>query len=77
MENIKEPIITETAAENIKQVFGDFDFSSTIQSIVDGKFSPDTDNLINKLAGLFFGELKARERVISHFGIGWNFNIAF
>lgn len=64
MENIKEPILTENAAESIRQVFGDFDFNSSIQSIVDGKFSPDTGSLINRIAGLFFGELKASASMI-------------
>ena len=59
MENVKEPVLTESAVENITKVFGEFDFNSVIKSIVDGKFSPETDNLINKLVGLFFGELKA------------------
>lgn len=52
------PDITEKAAENIGMLFGDFSFQDVVEEIVSGTFSPDSQNLINRLISLFLGELK-------------------
>lgn len=64
MENIKEPILTESARESVNLVFDGFDFNSIITDITSGHFSPEKNGLINKLIGLFFGELKESASLI-------------
>ena len=51
------PDITEKAAENIGMLFGDFSFQDVVEEIVSGTFSPDSQNLINRLISVFLGEL--------------------
>ncbi len=65
MQNIKEPVLTDTAWDSINTVFGDFDFNSIINDIVEGHFSPKGSSLINKLISLFLGELKESVALIS------------
>ena len=52
------PVIGENARQYLGEVFGEFNFNSVVQDIADGKFSPDSQNLINRLISLFLGELK-------------------
>ncbi len=53
-----KPDLTVSAQENIESLFGDFRFEDIVNDIVSGKFSPETGSLINRLLGLFMGELK-------------------
>ena len=57
-QSIPKAELTGSAAENVSKLFGDFSFEEIVEEITQGKFSPDTGNLINRLMGLFFGELK-------------------
>ncbi|MBQ3022630.1 MAG: stage III sporulation protein AE [Clostridia bacterium] len=57
-ENIT-PQITDSAAQNIEKLLGDFDFGGIINSIASGEFSPDAGNIINRLISLFLGELRS------------------
>ncbi len=52
------PIIGENAQRALGEIFGKFSFDHVVQDITDGKFSPDSQNLINRLLSLFLGELK-------------------
>ncbi len=52
------PNISGQAAENIEKIFGDFSFQDVVGDIVKGTFSPDSQNIINRLISLFLGELK-------------------
>ncbi len=51
--------ISDSAAQNIGKLFGDFDFGEIIDAIASGEFSPDAQNIISRLASLFLGELKS------------------
>lgn len=53
-----KPDITVSAQENIESLFGDFRFEDIVNDIVNGKFSLETGSLINRITGLFMGELK-------------------
>lgn len=52
------PNISGQAAESIEKIFGDFSFQDVVGDIVKGTFSPDSQNIINRLISLFLGELK-------------------
>jgi len=52
------PEITDSALQNIEKLLGSFNFKDTISSIASGKFSPDSQGVLNRLITLFFGELK-------------------
>lgn len=54
-----KPILTESATKNIESIFEKFSFEDIVNDIAEGKFIPNAGNLINKLIGLFFGELKS------------------
>ena len=54
-----KPILTESATKNIESIFEKFSFEDIVKDITDGKFVPDAGSLLNKLTGLFFGELKS------------------
>ena len=51
--------ITDSAAQNIEKLLGDFSFEGIIDSIASGKFAPDSQNFINRIVALFLGELKS------------------
>ncbi len=51
--------IPDSAAQNIEKLLGDFDFESIIDSVTTGKFTLDSQNIINNLISLFLGELKS------------------
>ena len=53
-----KPVLTESATKNIESIFEKFSFEDIVTEITEGKFSPDAGGFINRLAGLFFGELK-------------------
>ncbi len=52
------PVIPPSATESIGKILGDFDFETVVGEITDGKFSPDSPNIINRIISLFMGELK-------------------
>ena len=53
-----KPDITPSAQESIESLFEGFSFEDIVNDIVSGKFSPETGSLINRIAGLFMGELR-------------------
>lgn len=57
-EEIITPSLTDSAAENIESLFENFSFEEIVQDIINGRFSPDSSGLINRIAALFLGELK-------------------
>ena len=57
-QNIVNPSVTESAANNIESVFSDFSFQDIVTDIVEGKFSASPGGFINRLISLFMGELK-------------------
>ena len=67
-ENIN-PIISQSSAQNIEKVLGDFNFNSIVDDIVGGKFSPDSQNIITRLISLFLGELKTAFALIGSIAV--------
>ncbi len=57
-EEIVKSGLTGSASKNIESIFENFSFDSVVGEIVDGKFSPETGTVINRLISLFLGELK-------------------
>ena len=57
-EEIVRPSLTESATQNIESLFENFSFEEIVQEIVNGKFSPDTGGVLNRITALFLGELK-------------------
>ncbi len=53
-----KPDLTPSAQESIESLFDGFSFEDIVNDIVSGKFSPETGSLINRIIGLFMGELK-------------------
>ena len=52
------PNISDSAMQNMEMLLGEFDFKDIISSIAAGKFSPDSQGILNRLISLFLGELK-------------------
>lgn len=52
------PAISRGAAENIEKIFGEVRFQDVVNDIVGGRFSPDSQSIVNRLISLFLGELK-------------------
>lgn len=50
--------ISDSAAQNIEKLLGNFNFNDIIGSIASGKFSLDSQSILNRLIALFLGELK-------------------
>ena len=47
------PVIPPSATESIGKILGDFDFETVVGEITDGKFSPDSPNIINRIISCF------------------------
>ena len=65
---IVKPHLTDSAAENVKQILGDFNFEEIVSDIVNGRFSMQTSSLLNRLTRLFLGELKVAFALIGSIG---------
>lgn len=50
--------IPPSAAENIEKLLGEFDFSNVVESITAGKFSLNSQSILNNIISLFLGELR-------------------
>jgi len=66
MENsVKNIRLPASGKENAEYLFGEFDFGTIVDDICGGKFSLGTENIINRIIGLFFGELKTSLSLMS------------
>jgi len=52
------PVIGESSQNSLDKLWGDFDFDSIVKSVTEGTFSPDSQSLLNRITGIFLGELK-------------------
>ncbi len=66
--NIVSPHLSESAAQNVEKILGDWSFDSIVTDIVSGKFSPDSQGLINRIIALFLGELKSAFALVGSIG---------
>lgn len=63
------PVIAPSAAESIGKILGDFDFDTVVKEITEGKFSPDSPDIINRVISFFMGELKTAFALIGSIAV--------
>ncbi|MBR1969702.1 MAG: stage III sporulation protein AE [Clostridia bacterium] len=62
--NTFSPSITESGNNKISELLGNFNFDDIVNEICEGRFSFETEGIINKIISLFLGELRSSFKMV-------------